>query len=42
MVAKLSVRKPANGPKPKIATSRMATMISCSARLTATMVRQSR
>jgi hypothetical protein len=42
MVAKDSVRNPASGPKPKIATSRIATMISCSARLIATMPRQIR
>ena len=32
MVAKLSVRNPAKGPKPNIATNRMAMMISCNAR----------
>ena len=40
MVAKDSVRNPAKGPNPKIATRRIATMISCSARLIATMPRQ--
>ena len=42
MVAKDSVRKPASGPKPKIATRRIATMISCKAREMAMIARQTR
>ena len=40
IVAKDSVMKPASGPKPKIATMMMATMISLRARETATMALQ--
>ena len=42
IVAKLSVRNPANGPKPNIATKKIAMMISCSERLTAMIERQTR
>jgi len=42
MVANDSVRNPAKGPKPNIATSRMAMMISYSARLMAMIARHRR
>ena len=42
MVAKVSVRKPAKGPKPNMATNKMATMISLSVRETAMKPRQNR
>ena len=42
MVAKASVRKPANGPKPNMATNRMAMMISCRERETAMIARQTK
>ena len=42
MVANDSVRKPANGPKPNMATKKIAMMISWKARATAMMARQTK